>query len=939
MFRRRRYTQGKRYNLHVLHRDVELAVQVGVSSPEDLVRIASVILDGLGCATADEAWDRLCADFRAGRRGTIWSGMRAAKILRMMHYLGFAGRLSDEDARIELCEEALRHGPQKPAWQADVVLFSASRGLHVHVGVSRPATLAAELDIVERARGTASVDTPELDLVRTFIRLQLGLLGGEDDFDAAIEELDALRGSPLFPAEMDPLVRAVLASLQVQQALRRDDEGALRPQLDELDAALDVLSHDVPVRLRLEAMRGMAWEVLQMLRAARGEGRDAGGERSTCPADSVRDQARAFPAYVRLAVLCETGAARLLRAVATDDPAGAREALSLLGEGLELLEPDDQRWVPYAHQLGWGHSWIAERDGLGGTRRPSSFDRGIDWLTRAVRASGGPEHPLWSGMSFTLAGARRARGEAFPHEPSSRADLDAARRMGMEAVAEAVWSVLLQSGTSHAAETARAVGQWAVDIAGWCLADDAQTEAVRTLEAGRGLTLHAATVWKSVPEMLDTVGKPDLADEWRTAGAVVSGPPWSVALAAVGTGPSSRLRRRVLEVLEDSPYREWMRDVPALDRVGGALRAMGRTALVYLLPRGERQLGAALVVTPDGTVRAVRLPALDLTAPPLVAYRLTGGPWRNTGGPPIGGEAPPPHDPGALGRLCDWAGRAVMEPLLRAVPGPEGQEPSIVLVPMAELGVVPWHAALLPGSGRYACQEANISYIPSARLLCEVAERPATEMRQALLVGDPEQNLHHAGEEADAIHKVFYPGGDLLGPGAATPAAVKDWLGRQRGGVLHLACHGAVQEGGRHSSYLRLADALRLPAEELTEGSARYRSLELVVLAACRSNVSGHGWDEAYSLATAFLVAGARSVVGSIWPVPDEATSLLMYMTHHYLNREGQTPGAALRSAQLWMLDPMRVAPPKMPTAMVRRVARLSESDLVGWAGFTHLGW
>ncbi|MDX3698099.1 CHAT domain-containing protein [Streptomyces europaeiscabiei] len=938
MFRRRRYTQGKRYDVRVLYRDVELAVQLGVSSQEDLVRIASVILDGLGCATADEAWDRLCADFRVGRRGTLWSGMRAAKILRMMPYLGFAGRLSDEDARIELCEEVLRHGP--PAWQANAVLFSASRGMHV--GVSSAATLEAELDIVERARGTASVDTPELDLVRTFIRLQLGLLGGEDDFDAAIEELAKLRGSSAVHTEMDPLMGGALADLRVKQALRTGDEGALRSQLAELDAALDVLSLDVPVRLRFEASREMAWEALQVLRVTRGEGRDAEGERSTRPADSVRNQAQAFPAHVRGAVLCETGMARLHRAVATDDPAGAREALSLLGEGLELLEPDDQRWVPYAYQLGWGHSWIAERDGLGGTCRPSSFDRGIDWLTRAVRASGGPEHPLWSGMSFTLARALRARGEAFPHEPSGRADLDAARCMGMEAVDGAVRTVLLQSGTSHAAETARADGQRAVDIAGWCLADDAHTEAVRTLEAGRGLALHAATVWKSVPEMLDTVGKPDLAGEWRTAGAVVSGSPWSAALAAAGTGPSSRLRRRVLEVLEDSPYRERMRDVPAPDRIGGALRTMGRTALVYLLPRTERQPGAALVVTPDGTVQAVRLPALYLDAPELVAYRgpvrVADGP-RDAGGAPTEGEVPPPHVPGALGRLCDWAGRAVMEPLLRAVPGPEGQEPSIVLVPMAELGVVPWHAARLPGSARYACQEANISYIPSARLLCEVAERPATEMCQALLVGDPEQNLHHAGEEAGAIGKVFYPGGDLLGPGVATPAAVKDWLGRQRGGVLHLACHGAVQEGGRYSSYLRLADELRLPAEELTEGSARYRGLELVVLAACRSNVSGHGWDEAYSLATAFLVAGARSVVGSLWPVPDGATSLLMYMTHHYLNREGQTPGAALRSAQLWMLDPMRVAPPEMPTAMVRRVAQLRESDLVGWAGFTHLGW
>ncbi|MGW3406244.1 CHAT domain-containing protein, partial [Streptomyces zhihengii] len=124
-----------------------------------------------------------------------------------------------------------------------------------------------------------------------------------------------------------------------------------------------------------------------------------------------------------------------------------------------------------------------------------------------------------------------------------------------------------------------------------------------------------------------------------------------------------------------------------------------------------------------------------------------------------------------------------------------------------------------------------------------------------------------------------------------------------------------------------------------TEGSDRYGGLELVVLAACRTNVSGHGFDEAYSLATAFLVAGARSVVGSMWPVPDEATSLLMYMVHHFSAREGMPPGQALRGAQLWMLDPGREAPPGMPADMVARVRRIDADDLVGWAGFTHLGW
>ncbi|MFC5899941.1 CHAT domain-containing protein [Streptomyces zhihengii] len=930
----------RRYDLDGLERDVRRAVRQGVSSAEDLARIASLITDRLGAGTPDEAWTRLCADFRAGTRGTPRSGIRAGQILRMMPYLGFAGPLSDDEARVDLCEEAVDHGPDDPGWKSWVVLLSASHGMRI--GTSRPDALERELATVERVRGTVPAGTDDrygLDLVRAFIRFQLGVLGGEDDLDAAVEEIAALRQAPVADAETGRILRGSLATLRVQQALRRADEKALAQQVDELDAVQATLPFDHPARLRFEIAREMSWEILQTLRAARGAVRLPGGDRPVRTADAVRAQARSFAGHVRLAVLCEAGVARLHRAVATDDPAGAREALSLLGDGLGLLAPDDLRWAPYAYQFGWGHCWIAERDGLGPLGSRGSADQGIDWLTRAVGVAGGPDHPLWAGMCFTLAEALHTRAEAFPREPSAPGDLDAARRTGAAAVDGALWNVLLQSGTDHAAESARMVGRRAVDIAGWCLAAGAHTGALRTLEAGRGLTLHAATVGASVPEMLDAVGRPDLAGEWRTSGALMSGSAWSVALPLAGTGtagPSSRLRRRVLEVLENSPYRARLRDVPSPDGMAGALRAMGRTALVYLLPGSGGRPGAALVITCDGDVRPVPLPNLDLAAPELVGYGVTGDAKRLAGGPP-GQDATPSGDPGALDRLSDWAGRTVMAPLLDAVSRPDGRTPSLVLVPMGELGAVPWHAARLP-SGRYACQEAEISYMPSARLLCEVAGRRPTGVRRAVVVGDPTGDLVHAGAEARAIHRASYPEGTLLGTATATPATVAGRVARQGGGVLHLACHGTVEAGRRHSSYLELSGG-RLPAEELTEGASRLRDLELVVLAACRTNVSGHGYDEAYSLSTAFLVAGARSVVGSLWPVPDDATSLLMYMTHHYLSREGLPPGSALRRAQLWMLDTGRQAPPGMPTDMVARVGDIKADDLVGWAGFTHLGW
>ena len=55
------------------------------------------------------------------------------------------------------------------------------------------------------------------------------------------------------------------------------------------------------------------------------------------------------------------------------------------------------------------------------------------------------------------------------------------------------------------------------------------------------------------------------------------------------------------------------------------------------------------------------------------------------------------------------------------------------------------------------------------------------------------------------------------------------------------------------------------------------------------------------------------TVVGTRWQVPDHPTTLLMFMFHHLMIRRGYPPRDALRGAQLWMLEPVRIPPPEMP--------------------------
>ena len=305
--------------------------------------------------------------------------------------------------------------------------------------------------------------------------------------------------------------------------------------------------------------------------------------------------------------------------------------------------------------------------------------------------------------------------------------------------------------------------------------------------------------------------------------------------------------------------------------------------------------------------------------------------------------------------MCEWAG-PVLEPL-RIAFGGGGERARIVIVPAGVLGVVPWSAARL-ADGRPACASFVLSSAASARQFLDSTSRVALPLDlDPLLVADPHGSLLFAVDEVLAIRDAHYPGAVVLGdlaavepggvdqpPVPAGPGTSAEVLARLPGtrslgaSLVHLACHARLSDTVE-TSYVDLLDPLMIRAVlEHAAGRAPDAPGPLVVLSTCVSDLTQDAYDEALTLATAFLAAGAVGVVGTRWPVRDQATAVAMFAFHHFLAREGRPAAAALRAAQLWMLDGGRPPLPGMPEAMVGDVSECDLTDAAVWAAFTHHG-
>ena len=262
---------------------------------------------------------------------------------------------------------------------------------------------------------------------------------------------------------------------------------------------------------------------------------------------------------------------------------------------------------------------------------------------------------------------------------------------------------------------------------------------------------------------------------------------------------------------------------------------------------------------------------------------------------------PPIQQNKCLSTLYD----TVMKPVADLLIGDE-----LLIIPDGPLWLAPY-AALKDGNSKYLCESFRIRLAPSLTSLRLIADCPDDYRKSsgALLVGDPWvaevtdsegkkllYQLPGAKAEVETIGRILN-----ITPLTGRQATKREVLKRLSSvSLVHFAAHGCPETGQialapdphRISPDLKEEDYI-LTIEDVLKVKLRAK---LVVLSCCHSGRGEIKAEGVVGIARAFMGAGARSVVVSLWAISDKATLAFMKCFYQHL-AEGKPASESLNLA------------------------------------------
>lgn len=237
----------------------------------------------------------------------------------------------------------------------------------------------------------------------------------------------------------------------------------------------------------------------------------------------------------------------------------------------------------------------------------------------------------------------------------------------------------------------------------------------------------------------------------------------------------------------------------------------------------------------------------------------------------------------------------------------------VTIIPSGLLYYLPFPALAKEENGhlKYLIESKAVSYLSSSDLFDLVFVKSHNDERDNLVAfGNPDGTLPSALDEVERL-KQIYPNSTVYMLWEARKERLFDLP--KGTDLLHLATHGRLDSSDVNESYIKMAN-------EGTEGIGKLKLSEiydlplektsLVTLSACETALGEKDpGTEIASLAQAFSIAGAPTVVASLWAVFDPSTADIMDNFYREL-RKGIPKVEALQHAQIAILRNPKYANP-----------------------------
>lgn len=210
------------------------------------------------------------------------------------------------------------------------------------------------------------------------------------------------------------------------------------------------------------------------------------------------------------------------------------------------------------------------------------------------------------------------------------------------------------------------------------------------------------------------------------------------------------------------------------------------------------------------------------------------------------------------------------------------------------------------GDLNFLISNKSIVYLDSVIALNNDHISKLSNMAAITVFANPDGTLSGANKEAEIITKLFNKSTTTLVQKPFNVSLVNQLA--KKADILHLATHGYLDSSDISSSYLvsgKKPSGKQMLQEKLYLKDIYDLNLnnsKLVVLSGCDTgklgSLSNEPDDVVGSLATAFRVAGANTILASLWKAHDEATKIIMQNFYENI-RAGLDKAESLRRAEL----------------------------------------